>query len=140
VVSGRFHRQDGKPTNVLVVEDFEPFRRFISSAIEKIRNVRIVCEVSDGLEAVKKAVELQPDVILLDIGLPGMNGLDAARQIRKLAPDSKIIFVSQESSADIIEEAFSLGATGYIVKARAGAELFTAVESARLGQSFVSPI
>ena len=92
------------------------------------------------MEAINKAAELQPDLILLDIGLPGMNGLDAARQIRKVAPDSKIIFVSQESSPDIIEEALCLGATGYVVKARAGKELSTAVESARLGQPFVRPI
>jgi DNA-binding NarL/FixJ family response regulator len=140
MVSGEFHQHNGKPTEVLVVEDFAPFRRFISSALEKIRNARIICEVSDGLEAVNKAAELQPDLILLDIGLPGMSGLDAARQIRKVAPDSKIIFVSQESSADIVEEALCLGATGYVIKARAGAELSTAVESARQGKQFVSPI
>src|SRR5258707_7067350 len=140
MASGRFHQHNSKPTEVLVVEDFEPFRRFIFSALGKIQNVRVVCEVSDGLEAVKKAAELQPDLILLDIGLPGMNGLDAARQIRKLAPDSKIIFVSQESSTDIVEEALCLGATGYVVKARAGEELSTAVESARVGKQFVSSI
>jgi DNA-binding NarL/FixJ family response regulator len=122
---------------VLVVEDFEPFRRFISSTLEKRRDLQIICEVSDGLEAVKKAEELKPDLILMDIGLPGLNGLDAARQIRKLAPESKIIFLSQESSPDIVQEALNLGALGYVVKARAGSELLPAVESVLLEKQFV---
>jgi DNA-binding NarL/FixJ family response regulator len=126
-------------TDVLVAEDFEPFRRFISSTLGKMRDLRVICEVSDGQQAVKKAEELKPHLILLDIGLPGMNGLDAAREIRKLAPESKIIFVSQESSADIVQEALCLGAAGYVVKARAGSELLPAVESACLGKQFVSP-
>jgi DNA-binding NarL/FixJ family response regulator len=106
----------------------------------KRSDVQIVAEVSDGLEAVQKAEELKPDLILLDIGLPGINGIDAAREIRKLVPEAKIIFVSQESSSDIVEAALGLGAAGYVVKARAGEELPTAVESARLGKQFVSPI
>jgi len=111
---------------VLVVEDFEPFRQFIVSTLGKSRDLQVVGEVSDGLEGVRKAEELQPDLILLDIGLPGLNGLDAARQIRKLSPESKIIFVSQESSPDIVQEALSLGALGYVIKARAGSERLTA--------------
>jgi DNA-binding NarL/FixJ family response regulator len=62
----------------------------------------VIAESSDGLEAVQKAEELQPDLILLDVGLPNLNGLAAARQIRKLAPKARIIFVSQESSADVV--------------------------------------
>jgi DNA-binding NarL/FixJ family response regulator len=73
----------------------------------------------------------------MDIGLPGLNGLDAARQIRKLAPESKIIFLSQESSPDIVQEALNLGALGYVVKARAGSELLPAVESVLLEKQFV---
>ena len=122
---------------VLVVEDFEPFRRFISSTLEKRRDLQIICEVSDGLEAVRKAEVLKPDLILMDIGLPGLNGLHAARQIRKLAPESKIIFLSQESSPDIVQEALNLGALGYVVKARAGSELLPAVESVLLEKQFV---
>jgi len=72
-------------------------------------DLQIVCEVSDGLEAVNKAARLQPDLILLDVGLPSMNGIEASRRIRKLSPESKILFVSQESSADVVEEAFRLG-------------------------------
>jgi DNA-binding NarL/FixJ family response regulator len=122
---------------VLVVEDFEPFRRFICSTLEKKSELQVVCEVSDGLEAVQKAEELQPDLILLDIGLPTLNGIEAARQIRKLAPEAKIIFVSQESSADVVQEALSLGALGYVVKTHAGSELLAAVDAVLLEKQFV---
>jgi DNA-binding NarL/FixJ family response regulator len=134
---GKGYGSGMSPVRVLVVEDFEPFRRFISSTLGKRCDLQVICEVSDGLEAVQKAKELKPDLILLDIGLPGMNGLDAARQIRKLSPESKIIFLSQESSPDIVQEALSLGALGYVVKARAGSELLPAVESVLLEKQFV---
>jgi DNA-binding NarL/FixJ family response regulator len=123
---------------VLVVEDFEPFRRFVCSRVGDSSELQVICEVSDGLEAVQKAEELQPDLIILDIGLPNLNGIEAARRIRKLSPQSKILFVSQESSADVIEEALSLGAMGYVIKARAGSELLVAMEAVREGRQFVS--
>jgi DNA-binding NarL/FixJ family response regulator len=122
---------------VLLVEDFEPFRQFIHATLEK-SEFQVIGEVSDGLEAVGKAAELQPDLILLDIGLPNLNGIEAARQIRKLSPQSKILFVSQESSPDVIEEAMSFGATGYVIKAHAGKELLVAMEAVREGGQFVS--
>jgi DNA-binding NarL/FixJ family response regulator len=123
---------------VLVVEDFEPFRRFVCSMVGDASELQVICEASDGLEAVRQAVELQPDLILLDIGLPSLNGIEAARQIRKLSPQSKILFVSQESSPDVIEEALSFGAMGYVIKAHAGSELLVAVEAAREGRQFIS--
>jgi DNA-binding NarL/FixJ family response regulator len=123
---------------VLVVEDFEPFRRFVCSRVGDSSQLQVICEVSDGLEAVQKAEELQPDLIILDIGLPNLNGIEAARRIRKLSPQSKILFVSQESSADVIEEALSSGAMGYVIKARAGSELLVAMEAVREGRQFVS--
>ena len=104
---------------VLVVEDYEPFRRFIRSTLRKGRGLEIVGETSDGLEAVNKAEELQPDLIVLDIGLPSLNGIEAARRIRKVSPESKIVFISQESSADVVQEALASGALGYVVKAHA---------------------
>lgn len=97
---------------VLIAEDFAPFRRFVCSMLAGRSDLRIIEEASDGVEAVQKAAELKPDLILLDIGLPTMSGIDAARRIRELVPESKIIFLSQESSADVIEEALSTGALG----------------------------
>jgi len=103
-----------------------------------MRDLEVVGEASDGLEAVQKAVELQPDLILLDIGLPSLNGIGAARQIRKLVAESKIIFLTQESSADVAQEALQLGAAGYVVKSKAGSELLIAVEAVLLGKIFVT--
>jgi len=123
---------------VLVVEDFEPFRRFVCSMLTKRSEIQIVAEASDGLEAVQKAEELQPDLIVLDIGLPTLNGIEAARRIRKLSPESKIVFISQESAADVVQEALALGALGYVVKAHAGSELLAAVEAVLEGRQFVS--
>jgi DNA-binding NarL/FixJ family response regulator len=123
---------------VLVVEDFEPFRRFLSSTLQKVPGLQIVGEVSDGLEATQQAEKLQPDLVLLDIGLPTLNGIEAARRIRRLSPASKIVFLSQESSADVVQEALSLGGRGYVVKARAGSELLAAVEAVLLEKQFVS--
>jgi DNA-binding NarL/FixJ family response regulator len=99
--------------------------------------LRILAEAADGLEAVQKAQELKPDLILLDIGLPTLNGIEAARQIRKFAPESKIIFVSQESSADIVQEALSLGTCGYVVKSQAQSDLLAAVDAVLEGRQFL---
>jgi DNA-binding NarL/FixJ family response regulator len=105
-----------------------------------MRELQVIAEVSDGLEAVQKAVELQPDLILLDIGLPSLNGIEAARQIRKLVPESKIIFLTQESSAEAVQEALNLGARGYVIKITAASELLPTVEAVLLGKSFISSL
>jgi DNA-binding NarL/FixJ family response regulator len=123
---------------VLVVEDYVPFRRFVRSTLEKRPDWQIVCEVSDGLEAVQQVEELRPDLILLDVGLPSLNGIEVARRIRKLSPKSKVIFVSQESSSDVVQEALRLGALGYVSKIHAGVELLAAVEAVCQGRQFVS--
>jgi DNA-binding NarL/FixJ family response regulator len=122
---------------ILVVEDFAPFLQFISTALATRRDLQVVCEVSNGLEAVQKALELRPDLIRLDIGLPGLNGIEAARQIRELVPESKIIFLTQESSPDVVQEAFKLGAWGYVVKASAASDLLAAVEAVISGKPFL---
>ena len=114
---------------ILVVDDYEPFRRFLHRKLQSRPELQIVSEASDGVQAVRKAEELQPDLILLDIGLPKLNGIEAARQIRKSAPQSRIIFVSQESSPDIAEEALSLGTCGYVVKSKAEHDLLATVDA-----------
>jgi len=103
-----------------------------------MRGLQIVGEASDGLEAIQKAVELHPELILLDLGLPSLNGIEVARQMRSLVPESKIIFLANESFVDVVQEALSLGARGYVAKIKAGVDLFTAVEAVLLGMTFVS--
>jgi len=125
------------PVGVLVVDDFEPFRVLVSSLLRSERELKIIAEVSDGLEAVQKAKELHPDLILLDIGLPELNGIAAARQIREVAPNAKILFLTQETSADVVQQAISLGAFGYVAKAKAGTELVKAIETVLSGQRFI---
>ncbi len=95
--------------------------------------------MSDGLDAIQKAEELLPDLVVLDVGLPTLNGIEAARRIRKLSPKSKLLFLSQESSADIVQQAFSSGAMGYVVKLHAESELLVAVEAVLRGEKFISP-
>jgi CheY-like chemotaxis protein len=123
---------------VLVVDDYEPLRRFVCSTLRKIQDMQVIGEAEDGLEAVRKAEELKPDLIVLDIGLPTLSGIEVARRIRKLRPECKILFMSQVSSADVAQAAFSLGAMGYVVKAYAGGELLAAVEAVCKGRYFVS--
>jgi DNA-binding NarL/FixJ family response regulator len=123
---------------VLVVEDYEPFQRFVVSILQKQPELQIICNVSDGLEAVKKAEELQPDLILLDVGLPSLNGIEVARQIRKLSPKSKILFLSQESSAEMVQGALGTGAQGYVLKSDAKRELLEGVNAVLRGEQFVS--
>jgi DNA-binding NarL/FixJ family response regulator len=121
---------------ILVVEDYEPFRRSICLSLQQ-RPEFHVFQASDGLEAVERARELQPDLILMDIGLPKLNGIEAAKRIRRLAPRAKLIFVSQESDSDVVQETFRLGARGYVHKALAR-ELFSAIEAVVQGKRFVS--
>jgi DNA-binding NarL/FixJ family response regulator len=121
-----------------VVDDVVLFRQFVVELLEKRPELQVVGEASDGLEAIQKAIELRPDLILLDIGLPSLNGIEVARQMRSLVPESKIIFLTQESSADVVQEALGLGARGYVVKIKALVDLFAAVEAVLLGMTFVS--
>src|SRR4051794_30213027 len=88
---------------VMLVDDYAPFRKWLLSHLE-INDAEIVCEACDGIQAVQMAKELQPSLIILDIGLPQLNGIEAARQIQKLSPDSKILFMSADTSAAIVEE------------------------------------
>jgi DNA-binding NarL/FixJ family response regulator len=137
-LNGEVEHLEASTVRVLVVDDHEPFRRFVCATLGQRPDLDVIGEASDGLEAVHKAEELKPDLIVLDIGLPTLNGMEVARRIRKLCPECKILFMSQGSSLDVAQAAFSLGAMGYVVKAHAGSELLAAVESVCQGRRFVS--
>lgn len=123
---------------VLVVDDYGPWRSFVSTTLRKQTELEIIGYASDGLEAIQHAERLQPDLILMDIGLPILNGIEAASRIREVSPTSKILFVSQNRSPEIVQEALSNGAGGYIVKSHAGSELLPAIKAIFEGKRFVS--
>jgi DNA-binding NarL/FixJ family response regulator len=123
---------------ILVVDDHEVVRRAICSLLSSDPLLNVVCQTADGEQAVLKAQEFLPDVILLDISLPGISGIEAARRIREVSPDSRIIFVSQHDSLQIVEDAVRVGGHGYVTKMDAGADLLKAIHAVRDGKRFVS--
>lgn len=123
---------------ILVVEDFADWRSYISEKLRDIPRLTVIHFAVDGLEAVRKAAELKPDLILMDIGLPSLSGIEAARKIRTLVPESKVIFVTAETSASVAEEALSLGAAGYVLKTAVDSDLLQAIEAVMSGRRFVS--
>ena len=125
------------PLRILVVEDHPPFRRLICAALQRRAEFQTI-EAADGLEGVQKAEELQPDVILLDINLPKLHGFEVAQQIPRLAPHARLLFMSQESSPEIVRKALSLGAHGYVHKLSAATDLLPAIDAVLDGQRFVS--
>jgi DNA-binding NarL/FixJ family response regulator len=122
----------------MLVEDFPSFREFVRSKLKQTAELQVISEVSDGLEAVQKAQTMEPDLILLDIGLPNLNGIEVARRIRDMALKSKIIFLSQETSPEFVQQALGLGARGYVFKAQAEGDLLTAIDAVLAGDQFVS--
>lgn len=125
-------------TRILLVDDFEPWCRFVTSTVEKDPDLKIIGVASDGLMALQKATELKPDLILLDIGLPKLNGIEVARQTRQRSLNSKIVFMSIENSPDIVREALNTGANAYVHKARAESDLLPAIDAALQIEEYVS--
>ena len=123
---------------VLVVDDGEDWQRSISALLKEEPSVEIVGEASDGVQAVQIAGELKPTIVLLDIGLPRVNGIQAGEWIRKLTPDSKIIFVSQEFDPEIIDAAMQIGAYGFVLKSDLTETLIPAIHAALGGEKFMS--
>ena len=121
----------------LLVDDHEDLRKLLRSILQENTECVVVGEATDGLQAIEQAKELQPDLILLDLSLPKLNGMEAARRIRKLSPHSKILFLSQDSSPEIAQDALRLGAAGYLLKSDA-TELPLAVHAILQGKVFVS--
>jgi DNA-binding NarL/FixJ family response regulator len=128
----------GITIRVFVADDYEPWCRFVSSALQKQPQLQLVGEASDGVEAVQKAQELKADIILVDVNLPKLNGFKVAYRILEHLPQSKIILVSADRSFDIAAEALRMGAYGYLVKSDAGRELVRALEAVLEGNQYVS--
>ena len=122
-------------TRILIADDYDSWRRQIRLLFQARPQWRIVAEVSDGSEAVQKAEEFKPDLIILDIGLPKLNGIEAARRIRQLSPKSKIVFLSQNNDPDIMQAALSTGALGYVCKEYSESDLFACYRSGSAGQA-----
>jgi DNA-binding NarL/FixJ family response regulator len=123
---------------VLVVDDYEPFRRVVRLILQLRDDFQIVGEASDGLEAVQKAKTLRPDLVLLDVALPTLNGIQVARRLRDLVPHPKILFVSVEASSDVVREALNIGGSGFVHKLHVGSELLPAIDTVLEGRQFVS--
>ncbi len=122
---------------ILIAEDTELWRGFISSTLRKESSFEIICEVVDGLQAVQAAEQHQPTIALLDIGLPRMNGIEAARYIRMLAPRTGIIFLSEQRDTEVVQAALDI-ANGYVLKSDAANDLLEAIHSVTRGETFVS--
>ena len=123
---------------ILVVEDHEPFRRIICALLAHRADVSIVGEATDGLDAIQQAEALRPDVVLLDIGLPKLSGVEAAGRIRAALPDTRIVLVTNESSPDVAEHAYHRGAHGYVYKPRARRDLLQVFDTVVRGARFAT--
>jgi DNA-binding NarL/FixJ family response regulator len=123
---------------ILVVDDFEDWRRQVHLLLQVRPEWRVIAEASDGSEAVQKAEELKPDLIVLDVGLPNLSGIEAAQQIRQLSPNSRIVFLSQNSDLDVVRAALDTGALGFVCKIDARDELLPAMDAVLRGKQFVS--
>ena len=127
-----------KPVRILVVDDHAIVRQTICALLAEEPILDVICQTASGEEAVGKAEELQPDLVLMDIGLPGISGIEAARQIREVSSNSQIVFLSQHDSIQMAKEAFKVGGHGYVSKIDASMELLKAIRAVREGVRFVS--
>lgn len=125
---------------ILIADDYADWRRQVRYLLQARPEWQVIAEASDGSEAVQKVEELKPDLILLDIGLPKLNGIEVASRIRQLSPTSKIVFLSQNNDRDFVQAALNTGVLGYVHKTDAAGELLSAVDAVLRGEQFVSSI
>ena len=137
-LSTRVEEQLSSSIRILIADDSGDWRLQNRLLLQPRPEWQVIAEASDGSEAVQKAKELKPNVVLLDIALPKLNGIEAARRIRQLSPSSKIVFLSQNNDLDIVRVALSTGALGYVCKTDARSELLPAVDAVLRGKQYVS--
>jgi DNA-binding NarL/FixJ family response regulator len=126
-------------TRILLVDDHPIMREGLRSVLQRRSGWEVVGEASNGVEALEKAATLSPDVMVLDITMPEMNGLDVCRSVKQKMPDLEVLFVTQHDSPQMMREALRAGAKGYVVKSNAARDLLDAVELVSQHQVFTSP-
>src|SRR2546421_2715 len=127
-----------KRITVLLVEDYQLVREGFLSLLEHERDIEVVAEAANGHQAVQLTRKLRPDVVVMDIAMPLLNGLEAARQIRKDFPDTKVLFLSAHSDDAYIDQVAVLGATGFLLKQTSSENLATAIREVQKGNKFYS--
>lgn len=126
-------------TEILLADDHQIVRDGLKSLIDKQSKLKVVGEASNGREVVRLAGELKPDVIILDIGMPDLNGIEATRQIKAQYPLIKILALSMQSDSRFVAQMLSVGASGYLLKDCAFEELSRAIQTVMDGQTYLSP-
>ena len=127
------------PVRILIADDYEVVRRGIATVLEARPGWIVVAQAATGREAVEKAKKFKPDIIVLDIGMPELNGLEALRQIQKEVPQSKVLIFTTDESEDIANDALGAGAMGYLFQSDGAEALVTAVESLMQNRPFLTP-
>ena len=125
---------------ILVVEDHPMARKTICDLLQFELRFEVVWEAENGLDGVSSAAALQPDVVLLDITMPTLGGIEAAVRIRRVAPKARIIFLSQHNLKKLAQAALATGAHGYVLKSTAGTDLIPAIRAVMAGEKFVSKL
>jgi len=128
-----------KPIRILLVDDHPVVRKGITSCLSHVENIQIIGEAADGQEGIQKAKELHPDVVLMDIDMPRMNGLTAAETLHKENPGIKVLILSMHSQTDFVMRILQSGARGFVLKAAPPDELIKAIEIVHTGEAFFSP-
>jgi DNA-binding NarL/FixJ family response regulator len=140
LTSGGVLMKEDKSLRILVVDDHQMFREQACALLRSQPGFEVICEAANGLEGVSRAAELQPDVVVLDISMPSLGGIEAAGRIHRVAPKSQIVFLSQHNSETIAQTALAAGALAYVTKSSASDDLIRAVKAVSEGKKFVSKL